>query len=98
MQEQHPHYFVYILGAQPEADVQIGIADDLRQYVSQLKQHDSLTKSSMASEPKLVYYEHYSEEQIALNRERQIKSGDKDSTNSLVSSMNPNWLDLSDTL
>ena len=97
MQEKHPHYFVYIFGEQPGADVQIGIADNLQQHVAQVRQQDTMEQKAPDLH-KLVYYEHYDEEEIARNRERQIKSGGTDSTYSLIASMNPNWLDLSDTL
>ncbi|MEJ8802299.1 excinuclease ABC subunit C [Pontibacter sp. H249] len=97
MQEKHPHYFVYIFGEQPGSDVQIGIADNLQQHVDQVRLNDE-TVNSHIQRHKLVYYEHYEQEEVALNRERQIKSGDNNSTYSLIASMNPNWLDLSDTL
>lgn len=96
MQKKHPHYFVYIFGEDPGTDVQIGIADNLQQHVAHLREQDSSEQQPYLI--KLVYYEHYDEEAVALNRERQIKSGDRDSTASLIASMNPNWLDLSDTL
>lgn len=97
MKEKHPHYFVYIFGEQPGSDVQIGIADNLEQHVAQIRKQDEVAHHKPDTH-KLVYYEHYDVEEIALNRERQIKSGDLNSTNSLIASMNPNWLDLSDTL
>ncbi|MDX5480479.1 MAG: excinuclease ABC subunit C [Hymenobacteraceae bacterium] len=97
MQARNVHYFVYIFGDQPRKDVQIGIAGDLQQQVHLIK-----TSPSQGARPpqevKLVYYEHYDVEEIALARERQIKQGGVDSTFSLIESMNPNWLDLSDTL
>ncbi|WP_299821964.1 excinuclease ABC subunit C [uncultured Pontibacter sp.] len=94
MQDKHPHYFVYIFGEEPGAAVRVGIADDLQQHVAQVRQQDE----PQSNKHKLVYYEHYDVEEIALNRERQIKSGDQNATYSLIASMNPNWLDLSDTL
>ncbi len=97
MQEKHPHYFVYIFGEQPGSDVQIGIADNLQKHVAHVRKQDQISNHKIDTH-KLVYYEHYDVEEIALNRERQIKSGDLTSTNNLIESMNPNWLDLSDTL
>ncbi|GAB3202076.1 putative endonuclease [Pontibacter aydingkolensis] len=97
MHKKHPHYFVYIFGEQPGSDVQIGIADNLQQHVAQKRQHENVLQN-MGNMHKLVYYEHYDVEEVALNRERQIKSGDQNSTYNLIASMNPNWLDLSDTL
>lgn len=93
MQTQDPHYFVYIYGSQPGDDVEIGIVDNLRQN----KPMPVATKTEN-SQSKLVYYEHYKVQDEALNREKQIKGGTLDSTFRLIESMNPNWLDLSDTL
>lgn len=97
MQETQQHYFVYIFGDQPGSEVQIGIADNLQEQITNRKV-DSPQNNNSYPGKRLVYYEHYDVESIALNRERQIRSGDKDSTFSLIASMNPNWLDLSDTL
>ncbi|WP_439882961.1 excinuclease ABC subunit C [Pontibacter sp. MBLB2868] len=97
MQADKQHYFVYIFGEQPGSDVQIGIADDLRAQIVQ-RNADHAQNATTHPSNKLVYYEHYDVESIAQNREHQIKSGGKDTTYSLIASMNPNWLDLSDTL
>lgn len=95
MQNPGNHYFVYIVGDQQNSNVQVGIADDL-QAMMDTEQHKP--EQPQAEQKKLVYYEHYDQEEIALNRERQIKENSYDATKSLVNSMNPNWLDLSDTL
>lgn len=95
MQTQNNHYFVYIVGEQQGANIQVGIVDDLQAHMSkQLAGSKAINPESQ----KLVYYEHYDQKEIALNRERQIKENTHDATYNLVASMNPNWLDLSDTL
>ncbi|WP_242918850.1 excinuclease ABC subunit C [Pontibacter liquoris] len=94
MQPQQAHYFVYIFGGNPRSELRIGIADDLQQMQNAPQQQAQASPENC----KLVYYEHYDVEEIALNRERQIKNGGIDSTYMLIESMNPNWLDLSDML
>ncbi|ARS35059.1 hypothetical protein [Pontibacter actiniarum] len=94
MQVHEPHYFVYIFGDQPREDVEIGIAGNL-QHLAHTKEAPAPHKAPPA---KLVYYEHYKVEDEALNRERQLRDGTRDATYQLIESMNPNWLDLSDTL
>ncbi|WP_299757181.1 excinuclease ABC subunit C [uncultured Pontibacter sp.] len=96
MQAQEPHYFVYIFGDQPRQNVEIGVAGDLHQ-LTHSKPSDQPGKST-STPPKLVYYEHYQAEDEAITREQQLKGESKDSTIHLIESMNPNWLDLSDTL
>ncbi|MCC9135348.1 excinuclease ABC subunit C [Pontibacter silvestris] len=99
MQAQQSHYFVYIMGGQPRSEVKIGIADDLHQYVQAIRSSSPpAVNYATADKNNLVYYEHYDEKEIALTREQQIKDGGADSAFSLIESMNPNWLDLSDML
>ncbi|WP_187260689.1 GIY-YIG nuclease family protein [Pontibacter beigongshangensis] len=96
---QDTHFFVYIYGDQQRSQVQIGVAADLEQR-DQLAAPGS-TSSQFQGPDKalsLVYYEHYDLEAIALERERQLKENPQEITYSLINSMNPNWLDLSDTL
>lgn len=97
MQLQQNHYFVYIFGGTPRTDLQIGVVDDLNQQAA-LIMSPATTSQSDNDKYKLVYYEHYDMEEVARNREKQIKDGHIDSTYSLIESMNPNWLDLSDML
>lgn len=92
MQENN-HYYVYICGGESGNNLQIGTAGNLQQHL----QH---TRQQSASEPvnKLVYYEHYNREAMALAREKHIKESSPYDNKRLVESMNPNWLDLSDLL
>lgn len=98
MQAPQAHYFVYILGDQPRSSLEIGIAGDLQQHIQQVNQGFAEDAALEGKQPKLVYYEHYEREEIALNREQEIKNGGEDFKLRLIESMNPNWLDLSDTL
>lgn len=92
MQPDQPsnHYFVYIMGDQSQSQLNIGVSKDLQLKASATGQHEGFHK--------LVYYEHYDMEEIALVRERHIKASSPEEHSRLVESMNPNWLDLSDTL
>ena len=95
METTDPHYFVYIFGDQPRSDVNIGIAGDLQQHVQAItgnvQEHTPVNK-------KLVYYEYYIAKEVAVAREQQLKQNTNDANVNLIESMNPNWLDLSDTL
>lgn len=95
MQTQDNHYFVYIVGEQQGTNIQIGIANNLQEHM--LRQSAG-SRLESPEQQKLVYYEHYDQKEVAQNREKQIKENSTDATCHLVASMNPNWLDLSDTL
>ncbi|GAB3815094.1 excinuclease ABC subunit C [Pontibacter rugosus] len=94
---QAPHYYVYIFGDNPREDVEIGIAGDLQKHMAEFKLPQP-NQNKVAAKAKLVYYEHYQAPEEAQTREQQLKGGGLDSTFNLIESMNPNWLDLSDTL
>lgn len=90
LHEQPHHYYVYIIGDQKQPQLSIGVSEDLQRYVA--------ADSNGNQFPKLVYYEHYDHEEVARVRERFIKSASPEEHLRLVESMNPNWLDLTDTL
>lgn len=92
MHADENHYFVYIFGGDPGNGLQIGTAGDLHQHLQYTQQQPS------SHAQKLVYYEHYSKQDIALAREKQIKESSHSDNQRLIESMNPNWLDLSDLL
>lgn len=95
MQATQPHhYFVYIFGSTARSSIKVGVTGDLQQQVQEI----SNEAASVNEQHRLVYYEHYAAEEIARNREREILKGGEDSAYRLIESMNPNWLDLSDTL
>ena len=98
MQAPQAHYFVYIFGDQPSSNLKIGIAGDLQERLQEVNQGFAQDATVAGERQKLVYYEHYEREEIAINREQEIKNGGEDFTLRLIESMNPNWLDLSDTL
>ena len=84
------HFYVYIMGDQSLPQLIIGVSEDLLRQMA--------AKDGPSSQAKLVYYEHYDLEEIARVREERIKSSGPEEHLRLVESMNPNWLDLTDTL
>ncbi|TXK36422.1 excinuclease ABC subunit C [Pontibacter qinzhouensis] len=99
MNSKDSNFFVYIYGDQQRSQVQIGVADEILQKEQQPNAGASVPLQNHENGSlNLVYYEHYNLEAIAVERERQLKETPKDITYHLIDSMNPNWLDLSDTL
>ncbi|MDO6391480.1 excinuclease ABC subunit C [Pontibacter sp. BT731] len=84
------HFYVYIVGDQSQLELSIGVSKDLLQQMA--------GKDGYSGQAKLVYYEHYDLEEVARVRENRIKSAGPENHLRLVESMNPNWLDLTDTL
>ena len=73
-----------------------GVTNNLerRIYEHKTKQVTGFTQRYNAT--KLVYYEHYSDINDAIKREKQIKGWVREKKNELVKTINPNWNDLSD--
>ena len=97
MQQQQARYFFYILADRSGSRIQTGIASDLLQHINSFYNNEPVALP-VSEELHLVYYEQHRSEALALQRERQLKSGNLSVIHDLIAYMNPHWLDLSDTL
>ena len=73
-----------------------GITNDLkrRAYEHRNGINDSFTKKYRVH--KLVYYEMFTSNSMAIAREKQIKAGSRNKKKELVQNFNPTWRDLFD--
>ena len=88
-------YYVYILTNKYCTVLYTGVTNDLIRRVYEQKNH--LLKDSFTSKYKvdrLVYFEETSDVRAAIEREKQIKSWNRDRKTSLIMSKNPTWTDL----
>ena len=88
-------YFVYMLSNWDDSVLYIGVTSNLprRLYEHRHGLVDGFTKKYNIH--KLVYYEHTNDVYSAISREKQLKKWNRSKKNALISSTNPNWLDLS---
>lgn len=90
---------MYIFGSPASNSIKVGVAGDLQKQLQEIDEEVFFANMSAVKEkPRLVYYEHYEREEIALNREQEIVKGGDATLHRLIESMNPNWLDLSDMI
>ena len=92
-------YYVYILANITGTVIYTGVTNDLIRRVYEHKHNcdpDSFTAKYAVH--KLVYFESTTSRYAAISREKQIKSWNRKRKNKLVESMNPNWMELYDTL
>ena len=88
-------YYVYILSNSHKNVVYTGVTNDLIRRVYEHKNH--LDKNSFTSKynvTRLVYFEETSDIRAAIEREKQIKSWNRDRKISLIMEGNPKWTDL----
>ena len=92
-------YYVYILANVTGTVVYTGVTNDVVRRVYEHRHNfDQNSFTAQYSVHKLVYYENTTSRYEAIYREKQIKSWNRKRKNELVESMNPNWLDLYDSL
>ena len=92
-------YYVYMLANVTGTVVYTGVTKDVVRRVYEHKHNldpDSFTAKYAVH--KLVYFECTSSRYEAISREKQIKSWNRKRKNTLVESMNPQWLDLYDSI
>ena len=91
--------YVYIMTNKNNTVLYTGVTSNLRGRVEKHKTN-FYPKSFTAKYNchKLVYYEKQSSMTAAIKREKQIKSGSRAKKIKLIESINPQWVDLYDTL
>ena len=91
-------YYVYILTNWNNKVLYVGVTNDLnrRLYEHQNELADGFTKKYHVH--KLVYFETTTDVYSAISREKQLKGWKRERKNELVSSVNPEWNDLTETI
>ena len=88
-------YYTYILSSNNNFSVYIGVTRDLKR---RLLEHKNGIKHGFTKQyhvHKLVYYEQYKDVVKAIAREKQLKGWVRAKKDSLITSVNPMWEDLS---
>ena len=83
--------YIYILTNKYNTTLYTGVTNNLNR---RLQEHKSGAGSKFAKKynlSKLVFYEVVNDVRAAINREKQIKAGSRNSKLDLIASMNPEW-------
>ena len=90
--------YIYIMFNKRNGTLYTGVTSDLikRVYEHKNKLVDGFTKRYGID--KLGYYEIFSDINLAIQREKQIKAGSRENKIKLIESMNPDWKDLYEEL
>ena len=92
-------YYVYILTNSHKNVLYTGVTNDLVRRVYEHKHH--LDKGSFTDRYNveyLIYYEYTSDVKSAIEREKQIKGWNRKRKEKLIASMNPEWMDLYESI
>ena len=86
--------YIYIVFNKRNGTLYTGVTSNLKKriYEHKNKVYDSFTSKYDVN--KLGYYEEYNDIKQAIEREKQIKAGNRKKKMSLIESINPSWEDL----
>lgn len=92
------NYYIYILSNWNNKVIYTGVTNNLTRRVFEHKNKliDGFTKKYNID--KLVYYEYTNDINGAIRREKEIKKWKREKKNKLVESINPEWIDLFESL
>ena len=88
-------YYVYMLTNKSNRVLYTGVTNNLRYRLFQHKEKKVAGFTSLYNVTKLVYYEVFDDVNAAINREKQIKSWQREKKNMLVNQRNAGWDDIS---
>ena len=92
-------YYVYILSCRLNRTLYTGVTNHLIRRVYEHKNNlDPTSFTAKYAVHKLVYFEEATSVYDAISREKQIKSWNRKRKNKLIESLNPNWMELYDSL
>ncbi len=87
--------FIYILTNRKSTTLYVGVTSDIVIRVGQHKaKWDKKSFTARYNLDKLVYYEAFQMIGDAIGREKQLKGGSRANKETLINSINPEWLDL----
>ncbi len=91
-------FYVYILASKPRGTLYIGVTNNLTRRVYEHKNNfiEGFTKKYGVHQ--LVFYEHTTDAESAIRREKQLKKWERKWKIELIEKDNPQWIDLYDEL
>jgi putative endonuclease len=87
---------VYFMTNKNNTVIYIGVTSDLLKRVYQHKTKTYKGFTAKYNCDKLIYFEEFDDINLAIAREKQLKSGNRERKERLINAENPEWNDLSD--
>ena len=94
------NYYVYIITNKIKSVLYIGVANNLKErlYYHNNPEANSKHFSHKYNCKYLLYFEHYQDIEIAINREKQLKKWNRKKKETLINTKNPEWNFLNDRI
>ena len=91
-------FWAYIVTNQTDSVLYIGVTNDLSRRLSEHRSGEIPGFTADYRCHKLVYWEHYSDVEEAITREKQLKRWSRKKKVELIDRVNPRWFDLFDEI
>lgn len=91
---KHHNYYVYITTNPERTVLYIGVTNDLDWRMSQHLEDNNVERKTFAGKYfcyNLIYYEYYSDIEVAIARETQLKKWSRGKKEALIARFNPQW-------
>jgi len=87
------NYYVYILTNKNKTVLYVGVTNNLKDRLFYHKNPEANSKSftSKYNVFNLIYYEHFTDIEQAIEREKELKGWRREKKENLINSSNPNW-------
>ncbi|AWH84536.1 endonuclease [Flavobacterium album] len=94
------NYYVYMLTNKAKTVLYTGVTNELKERIYYHRNPEPYSKAFTAKYKcfYLVYFEHYQDIEIAIDREKQIKGWTREKKNKLIDDFNPGWKFLNDEI
>jgi putative endonuclease len=91
-------YYVYILTNINKSVLYIGVTNQLKEHIFFHQNHDTNSEAFTAKYNcyYLIYWEHYANVNLAIDREKQLKRWTRIKKDRIINSFNPDWKFLND--
>ena len=90
-------FFVYIITNKNRRVLYIGVTNDIERRLREHREKQVPGFSARYNLTRLLYVESFPDAMSAIAREKQLKGWRREKKVRLIKSINPRWLDLSDT-
>ncbi len=94
------NYYVYIITNKNKTVLYIGVTNNLKERLYYHSNPEPMSKSFSAryNVKYLIYYEHFTNIDDAIAREKQLKGWRREKKENIINSFNPDWRFLNDEI
>jgi putative endonuclease len=89
------NYYVYILANKNNTVLYVGVTNNIERRLTEHKsKHNSKCFTARYNVDKLVYFEYFTDINLAILREKQLKAGSRSKKEALINLKNPQWVEI----